>query len=220
MSRSNNDGCTFFIVRHGQTEWNALGKLQGHTDIPLNESGRLEAQKLQEEFTDLKFQAAYSSDLLRAKETAQIICKKQNTEVTPCSWLRERYYGPLEGTTVEERMRLYELKHTEPAPQSLVEFLASQFRPHIESAKEAYDRVITNLYKLSKVHPQKQVLVVTHAGILRYVLHPHLPSNDDIWNIQNCGWVQLHVANDNCSIVELKGIMKQERKADSLCSLP
>ncbi len=97
----------WLIVRHGETEWNAQGRIQGHTDVGLSEQGqqqaRLVAQRLAGETIDL----AYSSDLSRAKETAEIILDGREVPFHTTPRLRERYYGVFEGLPAEERNDRY-----------------------------------------------------------------------------------------------------------------
>lgn len=94
------------LVRHGLTDWNALGKIQGQTDIPLNDVGRKQAGLLAERLVrELHpFDAVVSSGLQRAEETAQIIANRLHIPLLhPVDGLRERSYGLAEGTTPEER---------------------------------------------------------------------------------------------------------------------
>src|SRR5258706_14102789 len=93
----NNNLTTFYIVRHGETDWNAERRLQGHSDIPLNENGELQAKNLADELQDITFDLAFSSDLLRAKRTAEIIALEHKLEVQTTKLIREKNYGSLEG---------------------------------------------------------------------------------------------------------------------------
>lgn len=70
-----------YIIRHGKTEWNAKRKLQGRTDIPLNDEGRLMAEKARDEYKDIHFDVCYCSPLIRAKETAEILMKGRNIPI-------------------------------------------------------------------------------------------------------------------------------------------
>ncbi len=88
--------CRFYIVRHGQTECNILRKLQGHADIPLNATGEEEAKELAKQFIGTQFAVAFSSDLLRAKRTAEIISLEKNIAVMTTKVLREGNYGKQE----------------------------------------------------------------------------------------------------------------------------
>lgn len=94
------------LVRHGLTDWNAQGKIQGQTDIPLNETGREQARLLAERLVQetAPFDYVISSGLQRAEETASILADAlQIPLLSPVEGLRERAYGIVEGTTPEER---------------------------------------------------------------------------------------------------------------------
>jgi probable phosphoglycerate mutase len=92
------------FIRHGVTEWNALRRLQGQQDTPLSEAGKQQASALGEQLPGGGWDAIYSSDLMRAAETARLIAA--STGIPDVRWdarLRERSFGPLEGTTLAER---------------------------------------------------------------------------------------------------------------------
>ena len=78
-----------YIMRHGRTDWNDLRKLQGKTDIPLNEEGRLMAEKARETYNDVHFDVCYCSPLIRAKETAEIFLKGRSIPVIYDDRLKE-----------------------------------------------------------------------------------------------------------------------------------
>ena len=71
---------TLILVRHGETDWNAAGRLQGHTDRPLNEYGRTQAKRLAEQLAGDGIAAIYASDLVRARETAEILGERLDVE--------------------------------------------------------------------------------------------------------------------------------------------
>lgn len=85
--------CTFYIVRHGETEWNVKGLVQGHTDIPLTKKGKRQARQLAKKLSRINFNAVFSSDLLRAKQTAQLIALEKKIAVKTTQALREETDG-------------------------------------------------------------------------------------------------------------------------------
>lgn len=93
-----------YLVRHGETEWTAAGRLQGQTDVPLSCKGRRQAQEVAQHLADVSFDAAYASDLSRALDTALIILAEQPSPVTLVvdSGLREISDGAYEGRTAAE----------------------------------------------------------------------------------------------------------------------
>ena len=95
------------LIRHGETDWNALGKLQGRTDIPLNETGKKQAKETGAFLKGSDWDVIITSPLRRAKETAEIINQYLGLEIIEMEDFIERNYGDAEGMPFEERMRLY-----------------------------------------------------------------------------------------------------------------
>jgi broad specificity phosphatase PhoE len=87
------------LARHGETDWNAAGRWQGHADVPLNARGLSQARELAETLRDIPLDAIYASDLSRAHETAQIVAKTKGLEVTTLPGLREVDVGSWSGLT-------------------------------------------------------------------------------------------------------------------------
>jgi 2,3-bisphosphoglycerate-dependent phosphoglycerate mutase len=140
---------TLLLIRHGETDWNADGRLQGHTDRPLSDHGRRQARKLAEELSGEEIEAVYSSDLARARETAEIVGDRLGLPVELDPELREKDWGNWEGLTAVERDR--------------VEFAG-------ESTEAHQQRMLRALERISERHPgDARVLVVTHGGSMRRV---------------------------------------------------
>src|SRR5262245_33677433 len=97
MMMKNNILTTFVIVRHGETDWNKKKLIQGQTNISLNETGEKQAKKIATKFKEINFDLAFSSDLLRAKRTTEIIALEKHLAVETTKALRERTFGKLEG---------------------------------------------------------------------------------------------------------------------------
>lgn len=95
------------IVRHGETDWNLEGRIQGHTDVPLNSRGRAQAMAMAYNAGHHHFSAIYSSDLSRAQETAQALAQREGLELHLLSKLRERHYGIFQGITAAEAATRY-----------------------------------------------------------------------------------------------------------------
>jgi broad specificity phosphatase PhoE len=185
-----------YIVRHGQTDWNVEKRMQGQTDIPLNDTGREEARKLSDHLKGEIFDAIYSSDLKRATETASLItlCKPK-TDVR----LRERHFGHWEGKLQAE---LYHLPKED--------------RTGFEKDEEVLKRAFEALTEIAMYHPGQKVLVVTHGGLQRNLIIDVLDlkcSADDIV-ARNLSFVQLAYSQDKWSIKEMHGIHIPE---ESIC---
>src|SRR5438105_2360386 len=91
---------TLYLVRHGETDWNRDGRVQGHSDTPLNATGRAQAKSLASRVDDVTFGSAFSSDSSRAYETASLILAGRRLPITTTKDLRERFLGRWEGELV------------------------------------------------------------------------------------------------------------------------
>jgi 2,3-bisphosphoglycerate-dependent phosphoglycerate mutase len=123
------------FVRHGETNWNRERRAQGQRDIPLNEEGRRQAQVLAERFGMEPWDAVYTSDLSRARETAEAIGRRLSIPVHSDDRLREIGFGRLEGTTIDERVERWgeqwkELDFGEE-PISDIRARSSSFMQHV-----------------------------------------------------------------------------------------
>ena len=136
------------LVRHGETDWNAEGRLQGYTDRPLNDYGRRQSQALAERLAGDEIAAIYASDLARARETAEIVGARLGLAVMLEPGLRERNWGSWEGLTGPERDR--------------VEYVG-------EAPEEHAARVIAAVQAIAERHQGGRVVVVTHGGSLRRI---------------------------------------------------
>lgn len=87
-----------YIIRHGKTDWNELHKIQGQTDIPLNDNGRRMAKEAAERYRDINFDICYCSPLIRAKETADILLRGRDIPIIYDDRLKEYGFGIYEGT--------------------------------------------------------------------------------------------------------------------------
>ena len=164
----------FYIARHGQTEWNLEGRIQGHTDIPLNSAGRREAVLLREEFEEISFDVCYASDLQRAAETARLL--RPDALLQTDKRLRERNFGSYEG--------------------GLFSAIAGE-REGTESDAAMVLRIFSFLEEMVATHQGKKILAVSHGGLMRVLLGRLLsiPSGSKEISIKNTAFLQLlHVA--------------------------
>jgi broad specificity phosphatase PhoE len=150
----------FLLVRHGETEWNVERRFQGHADPALNEVGREQARALAEQLVGAGLDAIYTSDLARARETAEIVGARTGVRVVPLADLREIDVGDWEGLTwpeIEERF-----------PKGVRRW---HERGHGWSAGETYEeleqRVLGALRSIASDHPAERLLVVGHGGTVR-----------------------------------------------------
>ena len=136
VKKFGNKFCTFYVVRHGETEANVSRILQGHNDFPLTEEGKRQASELAKKFININFDHVFASDLLRARRTAEIIVLEHKLLVITKKLLRERTFGRFEGKTYaqyDQELRQAILKFETLTEQEKFSFKFSQ---DIESDEE------------------------------------------------------------------------------------
>lgn len=152
---------TLLLIRHGETAWNAEGRIQGQLDVPLSSRGIWQAARLAQRLADERIDAVVASDLARATLTAQPLAAAVGREVTPAPLLRERHFGRFQGHTLDEI-----------AAQWPVEFHRWRDRdpawaiPDGESGAQFIARVLAGLAQVVAAHPGGTVAVVAHGGTL------------------------------------------------------
>jgi broad specificity phosphatase PhoE len=164
---------TILLARHGETDWNREGRLQGWDDRPLNETGREQARELARRLADVPFDAVYASDLGRARETAEIVAEPHGVPVAIDPDLREMHYGSWSGLTrseIEERFPGVE-------------------RHDGETREDHLGRVLSAADRIARRHPGQRVLIVSHGGSMR-ALRRHCVG-DPVHPIENCGVYEL-----------------------------
>jgi probable phosphoglycerate mutase len=155
---------TFLIIRHGETDWNVAGRLQGWRDSPLTAAGRSQAIAIAARLANEPIDALVASDLGRTLATAAPIAAAHALAVAPDPGLRERCYGIFEGLTWAE----IERGHAE-AYRRLVARDQDYDVPEGESGNRFRDRVCDAFERLAARHGHARVAVVTHGGVLGVV---------------------------------------------------
>jgi probable phosphoglycerate mutase len=150
---------TLVLARHGETDWNAVGRWQGHADPPLNDVGRAQAATLAAQLATTRFDAAYSSDLQRARETAAIVADRLGLDVTERADLREIDVGSWSGLTRAEVAARF--------PEGYARWLGGTIGHDGETSEQLTERVVGALLRVAAAHPGGTVLVVTHGGAIR-----------------------------------------------------
>ncbi len=148
-------------VRHGQTAWNRAARIQGHTDIGLDEHGQWQARQLAQALSDEAIAACYASDLSRARETAQAVATLHQLPVRSLAGLRERCFGNFEGRTWSQ----LETAHPDET-QAWRKRVPDFAPPGGESLLQLRERVVNTVSELAARHPGEQVLMVAHGGVL------------------------------------------------------
>jgi phosphoserine phosphatase len=161
--------CTFYIVRHGQTEWNLKKIIQGHKDSQLTEIGINSAKQHAKNLINIQFDAVFSSDSLRAKQTAEIIALKRNIAVKTTQLLRERSFGKYEGRNLD--IFTNELKHLVEKFEKMSDEEKKKHKyPTMESDEQMIGHFITFLREIAVGHPGKKILAITHSGMISILL--------------------------------------------------
>ncbi|MBP3927955.1 MAG: histidine phosphatase family protein [Peptostreptococcaceae bacterium] len=171
---------TFYIVRHGQTNWNILGKTQGHGNSDLTAKGIEQATELAESIVNYPIDYIYSSDLGRAVQTAQILGDKLNIKVEETEALREMGFGEWEGLLIDEIKTNYANVYT-----------TWRNEPHLaqipggETLHLIKDRVDSFIQSLNEKYDDKHILLVTHSVTVRVMLLAFLNSGmENIYRIK------------------------------------
>lgn len=188
------DAATLCLARHGETDWNSSGVLQGWIDVPLNDTGRRQAVEMAESLAGHGFPLLYTSPLSRAAETAEIIARAWGL-APPLrhDGLKERNFGVIQGIPKAELAELNPVL----CQQILTRNPAAEFEQG-ETMDEFADRVLAALMEIGAAHRGRQVLVIAHGWVLdvanrhvqglpRKAILPHKPKNKE------CLWLEAGV---------------------------
>ena len=168
------------LVRHGETEWNRTRRFQGQTDVPLNEHGRAQARALAQRLSSVEFSHVVSSDLSRARETAQIITEGRGLTLAEDSDWRELALGDLEGLYADEVIAQHPevMKIWKRAPQEVT-------MPGGEALGPMQDRVWAAFQRLPDLKSDEVALVVAHGfaliSLLCRILRIELAAFRHLW---------------------------------------
>jgi broad specificity phosphatase PhoE len=181
---------TLHLVRHGETDWNRDGRVQGWSDTPLNDRGRQQARELAETLAERPIGAVYSSDLRRALDTAAPLAERLGIEVRVTPALRERSFGVNEGRLSSEVAEELGTKtgstwHT-----------ADDRHPDGETAREVYERVAAFLDELLEEPPADEIALVTSGGPIRLATAylAREPVDTVVWRaVENCSVTTVEV---------------------------
>ena len=161
----NMESCIIYLTRHGETEWNEKKLVQGHTDIPLNKKGVEQAKQLGRELKNIHFEAVFSSDLLRAKDSAKIIVLGKRLNIVLTNALRERFFGRFEGKPLEDLVKtIGEVMTVSKEEQKRLKIY------DVENDDDILLRLLPFIKRVAADYSGKNVLMVTHGGLLRAFL--------------------------------------------------
>lgn len=182
---------TLVLIRHGETEWNRIGRWQGHADVPLSDLGREQARRVAARLRaeEQRFDHIYASDLARAFETAGIIASALELPVHPLIELREMHVGAWSGMTRDEIRVKY--------PEQWSLYTGGGDGPrggHGETNEALRARVVGILERLVRDHPEQRLLVVSHGGPIRTLVS----------HIERLTGLPTDLQIDNTSITEIR----------------
>lgn len=168
-----------YITRHGQTDWNYQRIIQGKTDIPLNDTGRSQAQITRDELKETSLDLIISSPLMRAYETAQIINEAHQVPIVIDERVEERGFGDLEGASISDVdfTCFWRVAHEDKFPSC-------------EKTSAFYERVHSFIDEAKVKYKNQNILVVAHGGVsLPFYTYFHgLPDQEDMreFMLNNC----------------------------------
>jgi probable phosphoglycerate mutase len=173
------------LIRHGETNWNAEGRIQGQSDSRLNETGRSQARELREQLWLADFDGFYCSSSRRARETMEILLNDQTAAVRYMDALREISLGPWEKQTQTDVISQY--------PQAFEDFRKAPDRfclPGAETFDDVRKRGVAAVRQIVSQHPGRSIMVVSHGAIIKTILchYAHRPLRQ-LWDppsLHNC----------------------------------
>jgi len=181
-----------YLVRHGETDWNVEGRWQGQADVPLNENGRAQAARIALALAGVGLKAIYSSDLLRARETAQALAERSSAPLHLDPRLREIHQGEWQGLLVAEIQARYG-----EAFRSRLEDPLSVAPPGGETAEQVKVRVVSAIEAIREQYPSDRVAVVSHGFAIAVIQVHYLGrSIRQVWDLvpENDEWIELDLA--------------------------
>jgi alpha-ribazole phosphatase/probable phosphoglycerate mutase len=183
---------TLILVRHGQTDWNKEDRIQGQSDISLNEEGKKQAERIARQLSDKKIDAIYTSKLKRAYQTARVIARPHSLRIIKDERLNEITQGDWEGLTLNEARKKY--------PVLFKKWLTTPLQtkpPGGESLESVKKRVAEVLNEIKESHPYQTVVIVAHEvvnALIKSVCEGI--GLEHIWD--------LHSSNGSYEVIEVK----------------
>jgi probable phosphoglycerate mutase len=156
---------SILLIRHGETAWNSVRRLQGHIDIPLNDEGERQALALGRILANEPVKAVISSDLRRAVQTAQAVAGHHGLAMQTDPGLRERCYGAFEGMLYSEIMERYPLEYAQWQAREIDAVMPPGERV-AESFRQFYQRSVDSIGAWAARHPGQTIVMVAHGGVL------------------------------------------------------
>ena len=212
MNHMSNKPTIFYIVRHGETDGNVCGLVQGQKDYPLNDKGVNQAKIRAQDLKKVHFSLTFSSDLVRAHKTAQIIALEHDLIVTTTKALRERNYGKFEGMSRSDFSDEINTLFTKWYSLAGKEWLEHKIDEGVETGEEVVSRVFTFIREVAIGNPGKTILIVCHGGVMQNLLvHLGWSGQNELragTAIQNTAYFVLETDGSDMRVISTKGITK------------
>lgn len=203
---------TIYIVRHGQTEGNIRQIFGLAPELSLTDHGKQQVKKLSKKLSLIHFDYMFSSDLLRAKQTAEILAKGRKIPIATSEALRERSYGRLNGKTAKEIKRELKDVYDQYLKMSNQDKFYFKLVEDMETVDEVVLRFTSVLREIAKAHRGKTILIVSHVTPMRGLLVDlgHVDYNEiDSSCIENTAHIKLESDGINFFVKETSGIQKK-----------
>ena len=200
------------LIRHGETDWNRAARIQGHTDIGLNRRGLAQAAALTAALAEVEIDAVYSSDLLRARQTAGPLAQQRGLPLRLDPGLRERHFGTFEGSSFEQLQALH--------PQACQRWRSRdpQFAPPQGERLDHFDqRVTAAVLAIAAAHPGQCLALVSHGGALDCLYRCataqplHAPRS---WELRNAAINRVLVSGGGMTLVGWNDVAHLEGELD------
>lgn len=197
---------SIYVARHGETDWNRDRKIQGRTDIPLNDEGERQAGELGTILKDVHFDKVFSSDLLRAHRTAEIVTLERELAIQATHVLTEGDMGVFEGTSFDDFFPLFnewkrlsdeeKKKHPRNADYETV-----------ETGDSIASRFITFLREVAIAYRGQSVLMISHAAVIaNFLRHMGYKSDRDYIHVGNTAYIQIESDGIEFEVKHMEGI--------------
>jgi len=205
--------CQIYLIRHGQTQANTTGILQGQEDSPLTDEGIKEIKNRAKELKKINFSAFYSSDTLRAKRTAELIAAEHKLIVSTTELIRERHFGNYEGKHYTEYQKDFKELLTIRESLSKTDRMKFRLADNIETDEDTITRLIRFIREVSLDHPNETIGVVSHGGVIRaFLIHLGWASYQTLppGTIDNVAYVKLESDGIEFNVINTKGLHRKE----------
>ncbi len=202
---------TMYLMRHAQTLSNTTGIIQGHSDSHLTSHGEKQVIAQAKNLKHIHFDAIFSSDLLRARRTAEIIALEKKIAVKTTQIIRERHYGVYENRHIDEYMKKFQPVLAQFKKITYDKLKHLSIDPTVETIDHAVSRLITFMREVAVGCPDKTVLIVSHGTLIRYFLiHIGYGTLDTlpIHSITNTGYAIIETNGTEFAVNAIHGINK------------